>query len=178
MAGGTEAPGIAEMRGTMAMGKVAMSPAGFGTHREFPNINWDIVPPPEKRGGRRVFHGGCWGYGISSKSKYPQEAWEFIKFLTSEKVQRDWAQTGDLFDMPTRKTVVADFINRFPDKRMTSYLYAVENPNYEFQIKSYSKILSILLEEIEPVRTGVVPGDLKQACKKAAKRINEVLSEN
>jgi len=176
---GIEAPGMAQMGSTMmmAMSKTAMVPSDFGVHEGFADINWDIVAPPERKGGRRVFHGGCWAYGITSEAKHPISAWKLVKFLTSEKVQRDWIGGSKPTAMPTRKAVLADFENQFPDKNIKSYIYATSYPNYEFQIKNYRQIMDVIGREINPVIGGTVPGDLKEVCHKASKQINEILKQ-
>ncbi len=175
----TEAAGIYQMgpSAMMAMGKTAMLGSGFGAYKQFSKINWDIVAPPEKKGGRRVFHGGCWAYGISSKTRYPREAWELVKFLTSEKVQRDWVKSGRPGDMPSRKAVVADFSTIIAGKSMASYVYAANHPNHEFQITNYRRIMDVIGREIEPIIIGVVPGTVEQACEKAAEAIDRILTE-
>ncbi len=50
-----------------------------------------VAPLPRFPGGRSVSALGGWLYGISAYSKHPQEAWQFIAFLSSYEMQRYFA---------------------------------------------------------------------------------------
>lgn len=170
-------PSLKQMGGSamMSNNKVAMTTGGFGAYLGFPDIDWDIVAPPEKMGGRRVFHGGCWGYAIPNGAKNPEAGWELIKYLTSKEIQSDMLKNYPM-DMPTRESVIPEFIALMPDKRIGSYVYAATYPNYDFQIKRSSEILSSL-EELEFVVRGVTKGDLTEVANKVSQKINNILAE-
>ncbi len=52
-----------------------------------PNLNFTVVPTPQLPNKDAGF--GCfWGYGVSSKSKNPTEAWKFLKFLTDAETEK------------------------------------------------------------------------------------------
>ena len=111
-------------------GKVALLNAGFSSFTQFKNIDWDMVAPPEKKGGLKYFHRGFWGYGITSASKNKDLAWEFIKFLTSEQTQRELLNLViegkyKVADMPSRVSLEKEFLESLPDKHLTSYFYAI-----------------------------------------------------
>lgn len=170
------APSLVSMGASMMMsaGKSAMLPSGLASYKDFEKINWDIVAPPEKKGKRRVFHGGCWAYGIANSSKYKNESWKLVKYLTGKEVlKRDLK----FLDLPARKSLEKDFLNSMPGKHLESYIYCVKYPNYETQLKKYSQVLSVLGDELEPYFFGYKKGDLKKLCKDITKKIDKILSE-
>ncbi len=61
-----------------------------------PNLNYGVVlfPHPKGKGDPSSFIGGDL-IGIPKGSKHPEEAWDFIQYCMTEKVQVDiWAQNG------------------------------------------------------------------------------------
>jgi multiple sugar transport system substrate-binding protein len=57
---------------------------------EKPNLKWAVVPLPTGRSGHNAAI--MWmGWGVSSKSEHPQEAWTLLKWLTTEPGQRVFA---------------------------------------------------------------------------------------
>lgn len=56
-----------------------------------PNLEWAVVPLPSGPAGHRGVI--MWmGWGINAKTKHPQEAWELLKWLTTEPGQRPFAR--------------------------------------------------------------------------------------
>lgn len=67
-----------------------------------PQLNFRIAPVPQLA-GRNVAWANYWGYTVSSKSQFPKESWEFLKFLTSqeaEKILYQKASETRLFGLP------------------------------------------------------------------------------
>lgn len=67
-----------------------------------PSLNFKIAPMPQLA-GKNIAWANYWGYGVSSKSRFPKEAWEFLKFLTSadtEKVLYREAAKVRLYGLP------------------------------------------------------------------------------
>ncbi|HEY3781958.1 MAG TPA: extracellular solute-binding protein [Fimbriimonadaceae bacterium] len=83
--------------------KVAMMEGGIW---EVPNIRKDLIPEkpgffdwdltmfPAYKDGTRMFPSGGSGYSIVSSTKYPKEAWELLKFMTSPDVMQKVAAAG------------------------------------------------------------------------------------
>ena len=77
-------------------GKLAMvgnywGPSFRGTLDATPGLEWAVVPLPSGPAG----HKGVimWmGWGINAKTEHPQEAWELLKWLTTEPGQRPFAR--------------------------------------------------------------------------------------
>ena len=65
-----------------------------------------VAPLPSFRGGRSVSALGGWLYGISGYSSHAREAWEFIKFLSSEEMQRYFAIHAGI--APSRMALFTD----------------------------------------------------------------------
>jgi len=84
-------------------GKLAIAGSYWGpwfqdTFNKAPDLKWQAVPLPTGPGGH---HGAImWmGWGISSTSKHPDEAWQLLKWLTTEPGQQVFALkalTGDI----------------------------------------------------------------------------------
>jgi len=118
------------------VGKVSMLHTDFSFSRTLPaGLDWDIVAPPEKTGGEKYFHGGYWGYAILNKSHEKSLAWEFIKFMTSEKAleyalagmkEGKWAIMGS----PSRLRMLQKWVDFYPDKNIKSYLYCLNYPEF------------------------------------------------
>ncbi|MBI3576986.1 extracellular solute-binding protein [Candidatus Gottesmanbacteria bacterium] len=70
-----------------ATGRVAMILApswrAFDIKQINPNLRFKIAPIPQLPGST-VTWASFWVEGVSAKSKYPEQSWEFIKYLTSK----------------------------------------------------------------------------------------------
>jgi len=96
-----------------ATGKVAMIMApswrAFDIKEISPNLNFRIVPIPQLP-GNTLNWASYWVEGLSSKSKYPEQAGEFLKFLTSkESVQKLFTEASKkrLFGEPYARVDLA-----------------------------------------------------------------------
>lgn len=79
-----------------------------------PQLNFRIAPVPQLA-GKNVAWANYWGYTVSSKSQFPGQAWEFLKFLTSaeaEKILYQKASETRLFGLPySRVDLQKELIN-------------------------------------------------------------------
>ncbi len=84
-------------------GKLAISGSFWGpwyqdTFNKAANLQWAAIPLPTGPGGHKAAI--MWmGWGINSKSKHPDEAWQLLKWLTTEPGQQVFALkalTGDI----------------------------------------------------------------------------------
>lgn len=93
----------AHYRTEFAKGQTAMNVIGdfHITQLRDPELNvqfdWDIVPMPHPEG---VEANTTWGtanpIGINAKSKHPEEAWEFVKFIAGKEGAMAYAEAGKL----------------------------------------------------------------------------------
>ena len=68
--------------------------------------NVGVGPLPHFPEGRKVSALGGWLYGISTYSPHPEEAWTFIQFMTSAKIQKFFAVKASL--APSRTALYHD----------------------------------------------------------------------
>jgi ABC-type glycerol-3-phosphate transport system substrate-binding protein len=121
----------------------------------------------------QVAPNGGWAFGISSKSKYPDEAWGFIKFMTGFEGAKKFAEiTGDL---PARYSVANDLpeLNEYPRN-----IFVQQGQNYSRNrpvTPAYpvvSEAIKTLFEEV-----GIEGKDVEAAANDAVKKINRGLEE-
>jgi ABC-type glycerol-3-phosphate transport system substrate-binding protein len=76
-------------------GKLAIASSYWGpwyqdTFNQAPDLSWAVVPLPTGPGGHEAAI-MWWGWGINAKSEHPEEAWQLLKWLTTEPGQRFFA---------------------------------------------------------------------------------------
>jgi multiple sugar transport system substrate-binding protein len=78
-------PSVAEQFGDpFESGNVAMTPAGHWVVPLYSNVDfaWDVAPLPQ--GDERASMVNSVGFVIGKDTRYPEEAWDFLKFLVGE----------------------------------------------------------------------------------------------
>jgi ABC-type glycerol-3-phosphate transport system substrate-binding protein len=85
---------------------------------QYPDIDISVAPHPQKA-QQAVWIGGT-GLAISAKTKHPEAAWEFVKFLTSEDIMRRWSDEGHF--MPPNKSLWEDpeYIAADPEREVVA----------------------------------------------------------
>lgn len=91
-----------------------------------PQLNFKTAPMPQLP-GKDVSWGTFWGYAVSSKSKNPEAAWDFLKHLTSSETQKQLYKVASdvrLFGLPYSRVelqsqladdpLVGVFVNKAP----------------------------------------------------------------
>ncbi len=69
-----------------------------------PEVNITLATMP--RGVIASTDNGGTGLGMASKTKHPEEAWEFLKFMTSDDIMKRWALAASF--VPGNKAVLSD----------------------------------------------------------------------
>lgn len=71
-----------------------------------PNLNFGVSKMPQISGGREVNFANYWTNVVSAKTKYPEEAWTFLKFIAQNKTVKKFCESTkrppsrrDLFHM-------------------------------------------------------------------------------
>lgn len=105
-----------------------------------PNLNFKVVPVPQLE-GINVAWSSFWAEGVSNKSKYQKEAWDFLKYLSSDAVLQKLYNTQSalrLFGEPYPKTNLANLLKDqsyvFPFLQQASFAkswYLSSNTNDE-----------------------------------------------
>lgn len=86
-------------------GKLAMQRQNYAyvnTARAITNFEWDIAPMPKGAVEDAPVATGVVGYSVTKGTKYPEEALEFVKFMTSEETMMEFAHMY----VPTRLSVL------------------------------------------------------------------------
>lgn len=158
--------------------KLAMTILGSWHLSELQNItgfdlgkDFGIAPLP--KGKSQVAPNGGWALGASSKSKYPEEAWEFIKFVTSYEGSKKFVEiTGDL---PVRYSVAKEFpeLNDYPKNIFVQQgqFYSKNRPVTP-AYPVVSEAIKVLFEEI-----GIKGKDVEAAANDAVEKIDTGLKE-
>ncbi|HEY4553094.1 MAG TPA: ABC transporter substrate-binding protein [Bacillaceae bacterium] len=113
-------------------GKLAMfanTPTFYTQIRDYaPDLNFGVAPLPEReKGSGHLSWGGGFVAEIPEGSKHPEEAWEFIKYLTDVEAQEYWAVKN--FDNVANKEAAdkAAKNTEMPEKDRAVYQAAVDN---------------------------------------------------
>lgn len=92
------------------LGKAAMDAHEFvyaGALKDAaPDLNFSVHLPPHAAGRPAGTGGTHWAYVVSSKSKNPEAAWQWVKFLTSDAADRKW--TAGRSELPSRTALYTD----------------------------------------------------------------------
>lgn len=118
---------------------------------------------------------GGWGIGINAdiSEKHKQAAWEFIKWITSTKIQKQWGQPENK-GQPLRISVLTDteLLEKAPWYREMLKVFVHGDGNYRPRVPQYSDIQSILGLRVNQAITGEL--DAKTALEKAQKEVEEL----
>lgn len=97
-----------------------------------PKLKFKVSAEPVQDGytGKHGILTASWGIGISAKTKYPKQAWEFVQYLMSQSVNAQLATEADSF--PGNKTSVPDFSKSDPHFQDAFKIYQKSTPMEEF----------------------------------------------
>jgi multiple sugar transport system substrate-binding protein len=90
-----------------ASGKVGLmltNPTDDSRFRTIESFKWDVGTLPIGKAERRGTGGGGTGWAIARGTKHPDEAWEFLKFISSAEAQLDEVRVGGT--TPSRTSVI------------------------------------------------------------------------
>lgn len=133
--------------------------------------DFGIAPLPKAK--FQVAPNGGWALGISAKTNYPDEAWEFVEFVTGYEGSKRFVEiTGDL---PARYSVAKDFpeLNEYPKN-----IFVQQGQNFSKNrpvTPAYPIISEAIKELFEDV--GFSGKDVKASAKEAVEKINTGLKE-
>lgn len=88
-----------------------------------PNLQFATVPVPQLDPAAKVSWANYWAEGVSSKSKYQKEAWEFLKYLSSkesqQKIYNAQSQTRSFGELYSRVDLASQLV---ADKVVGSFI--------------------------------------------------------
>lgn len=86
------------------VGIMLTNPSDVSRFRTIEAFKWDVGTLPIGKAERRGTGGGGTGWAIAKGTKYPDEAWEFLKFISSAEAQLDEVHAGGT--TPSRVSVI------------------------------------------------------------------------
>jgi multiple sugar transport system substrate-binding protein len=131
-----------------------------------------VAPLPGMPGQAPATALGGWLYAISPFSRHPEEAWEFIRFLSSEPLQRHFALAAGI--APSRSAVLEDEIVLEANPHFRAHLAMFEHATARPRTPLYPAISNVLQRYFSRVlsyRDADVPAEAATA----DSRINRLL---
>jgi multiple sugar transport system substrate-binding protein len=108
---------------------------------------------------------------LSKGAKHPEEAWTFMKWMTTEKPQKMMLQTGLI---PSNKYVdFSDFLKKYPYYQ--SYIESLDQSFLRPQLAQWGRIEEVYVKYLKLIFSGSV--SVETGLKEAAKEIEKLLVE-
>lgn len=142
-----------------SIGMIQHNMGSFAEHNEFllPQ-QFEVIPLPKSINGRYVVEGGnMMGISMFKQTKHPEEAWEFLSFLTSKEAQSYWNR--EVGQMPTHQDVFNEtWAQESPYLQAAITVYSDQDTIFyepPFYLIEYNKIRSTIVETgIQEVLSG------------------------
>lgn len=156
------------------IGKAGMTITGYWMIPSYKKLqfNWDILPMPKFK--KRVTNLSYAGYAIFKKSKHPEEAFKFLKFMVSEKVQKLNAELE--LAVPSLKSVAESdwFLNKAPYNRV--FVKSMEFAKPIPYVPGWDRIGSIMDRYMEMIALGKI--SFEKGLSEMKKEVDKILAEN
>ncbi|MBM3471293.1 MAG: sugar ABC transporter substrate-binding protein [Armatimonadetes bacterium] len=143
-------------RSGVAMMQIAWS-TGVRAHRD-PSMSKvatisDITTLPQAAGAPTRYPLGGWSIGINRDSRNKEAAWQFIKWITSQRMRREFVRLGG---EPIRRSETSDstLLAEFPWFAMVGKSFENADGDFRPRIRQYPRIQDILGLEVNLVITG------------------------
>lgn len=167
----------ADAQSPIYTGKLAMMFNGEwqigGFEKYAPNMNWGIAPMPYPKDhpelkGSTFLSSNVWQ--ISSNTKYKDEAWKFLSYLTNEENMKLWA-SGDgtsQYSLMSRKSALDSLPDKAPEQ-LKEVAKMVQSPNVRsFPMLPYiNEYLTLINDEMQKTLL------LQESVQDAAKIVQE-----
>lgn len=151
--------------GSWAISELQQTP-GFVLGEDF-----GVAPLP--KGQNQVVPNGGWALGISSKTKHPEEAWEFVKFATGYEGSKLFVEISS--DLPARYSVAKDFpeLNEYPKN-----IFVQQDQNYS-KNRPVTPAYPVISEAIKDLfeEVGLEGKNVEEAANVAVEKINNGLKD-
>lgn len=133
--------------------------------------DYGVAPLP--KGQYQVVPNGGWALGISSKTKHPEEAWEFVKFATGYEGSKLFVEISG--DLPARYSVAKDFpeLNEYPKN-----IFVQQDQNYS-KSRPVTPAYPVISEAVKDLfeEVGKEGKDVGIAANEATEKINNGLKD-
>lgn len=140
---------------TGRIGMMVSLPAALSQFRQgVKGFHWDVAPPPMgPHGTKRWVAGGGAGFGVYSKTKVPDQAWEFMQWITGVKVQEEEVAAGT--SMGSRSSVGAYFVKANQGKAPENVQLFVDASAHNLRIlppiSNWLQISNVLTKELASI---------------------------
>lgn len=121
--------------------------------RDAVSFDWDIIPFPSSKTSKTLTDASGWAISKSSKNK--DEAVNFVKFLSSDEVSKQFTKTGLI--TPANKTIAYSETFLAPDEKPANskvFLEILTNSKPTPVNSNYAKIIDEVTKNITPVLNG------------------------
>jgi len=135
-------------------------------------FKWDIAPIPIPKGGKRFSGLIHVGYAISSTTKHPQEAWDFISYLSGPVGQTMMARLK--YGVPSIKSIAYSDNYGPPPAHIRVAVEAMEYSELFPPLPSSREIRALIGRKLDEVINGLEP--LDQAVKEIVRGVNNLLN--
>ncbi len=138
-------------------------------------FKWDVAPMPKGPSGPATSVNSA-GFVVGKASKYPDAAFEFLKYVVSEPAQTKLAQLG--FAIPVLKTVAESdaFLKQKTDINQQIFLDSVAFSHMKPVFKGYDEWASAIGDGMAPIWTG--DAELGPTLDTVVPAADEVLAKN
>lgn len=116
---------------------------------------------------------GGWGIGINANTDMTEEAWEFIKWLTSKDIQKEWIKMGAGGYIRRSTLTDQELLERFPWQSQILKSFEEGDGDFRPRFPEYAEFQDILGRRLNSVLTSEVTP--KQALDQAQQEFSEVL---
>jgi multiple sugar transport system substrate-binding protein len=140
-----------------------------------------VAPLPYFEGGQRANPVAFTGYAISSKSKYPEAAWEFIQYLTLEKNEHSLKLAK--YQIPTSKSmaeaagVSTDPINSIFNEEL-KFAVQISGEKNPFYYQAWNEDLKAQFQMLLTAQDEEIPDKLHDLAQKLDQEMNRLKSES
>ncbi len=138
------------------------------------SFRWDIVELPGNV--KKATIANSVAHVMSANTKHPEEAWEFIKFLSGKEAQILLAKSGT--SIPVLKSVAYSdvFLDGIPENKKVVLDSLSFGRTYPVTIKMGEWLGSVVVQEID--LAVLKKKSMKQAMNDTVVKVNEILREN
>lgn len=170
-------PSVAEQFGDpFESGNAAMTPAGHWVVPYYSGVDfdWDVAPLP--MGKERVSIVNSVGFVIAKDTDYPEESWQFLKYLTGEAGQQKVTALG--LGIPTLESIAnsdAYLKQETKDIDHALFLETIEYSRTKPCFRGYTEWSTLIGDSMLAIWLG--EADLEEALDEIVPKADEILAE-
>lgn len=144
----------------------------YGYQENFPDLNYGISLIPHKQGESSGSNIGGENIVAYNSTKHPEAAWEFMKYLTKDKVQMRLSKVTGNFPI---KLAVAKEDRFTKDKHLSVFMEQMKTSQARPRIEEWVQINDEVIAKA--IELGLDGRDAQEALDWANKRANEIIDQ-